>query len=115
MGKPGKEYNLTAAEIKRHIKGSGGVITEVAKSIGCCWETARKLVNKYESTRRAFDVEWQEISDRVEKSIVKKIDEGSESMMKFYATTKMRDRGWAIKQSVEELVDGKIEVNFNDK
>ena len=48
--------NYTKEQVMGAVLSSAGVMEYVAVKLECCWETARKYVNKWEETKEAFNI-----------------------------------------------------------
>ncbi|GAG00401.1 unnamed protein product, partial [marine sediment metagenome] len=52
MGQTNIKYS--EAVVLKAIKGSGAIITTVARKLNCEWHTAKNLCNTWESTKQAM-------------------------------------------------------------
>ena len=98
MGKP-NQYK--AQEFIDAIPGTGGIITTIAKRVGCAWHTAAKYIQEYATVKRAYDDETETIADLAEVGLIKALKAEDGSMIRFYLTTKARHRGYVVKQEME--------------
>jgi len=57
-------------DIMKAVEGSGGVVSEVARNLGCNWHTAKKYINKYEDAKELFAEEENVLIDEA-KMVVK--------------------------------------------
>lgn len=89
------------------IKNSYGVILTIAQRLNCDWATARKYINRWESTRNAFTEEREIILDEAETVIHKAITGGDTQLAvgtaKWILSTLGKKRGYT-EQS--ELIHG---------
>ena len=83
------------------IPGSGGIITTIAKRVGCDWHTAKKYIDEYATVKQAYQDEVEKIGDLAETTLIKSIRDGDVSSAKFYLTTKARGRGYVQKTETE--------------
>jgi len=94
------------------IENCGGIMLTVAANLGCAWATARVYVNKWASTKEAFEVEGEKNLDRAESVVMRNIDlalrlqrETQEPVdsgdAKWLLSRKGKSRGYADKQEVE--------------
>jgi len=104
MGKP-NQYR--AQDFIDAIPGTGGIITTIAKRVGCAWHTAKKYIDTYPTVKRAYDDETESIADLAEVGLIKALKAEDGSMIRFYLTTKARHRGYVVKQEVDVTSDGK--------
>ena len=91
-----------AQEFIDNIPGSGGIITTIAKRVGCSWHTADKYIKQYTTVAQAYADECAKVLDAAESVIVGDIVENKEvQTAKWYLTMKGGDRGYAPKQKLE--------------
>lgn len=84
------------------ISGSGGIITTIAKRVGCSWHTAKKYIDGYATVAQAYADECEKVLDAAESVIVGGIvEEKDRQIAKWYLTMKGGDRGYASKQKLE--------------
>lgn len=99
-------------EILAAVRGSGGNVSEVARRLGCSWHTARSYVDKWESTRTAFDCELEELLDEAEIKLRELILAGDGPAIRFYLSTKGRKRGYVTRSEVSGPDESPIRVCF---
>jgi len=98
------------------IKGSGGITLTVAQRLQCDWMTAQKYINKWETSKTAFEAEGQQILDIAESVLERNIriaynqqrdpQTGEEHLVdtsdaKWILSRKGKERGYADKSEVE--------------
>ena len=84
------------------IPGSGGIITTIAKRVGCSWHTAKKYVAEFATVAQAYVDECEKVLDAAESVIVGDIVENKDTQTaKWYLTMKGGGRGYAPKQKLE--------------
>jgi hypothetical protein len=108
---------MKQSDVLKAIKGSGGVMSTIAKRLDCAWYTARKYVNEWEATRQAYEDEEQMILDLAESKIYESINNGNTQDAKWLLATKGKKRGFTEKQEVEHTGIPEITikvVNAND-
>ena len=86
MGKP----LYTAKQFINAIPGSGGIISTIAKRVGCDWHTAKKYITEYVTVNQAYEDECEEINDMVVSVILKSIKEGNTQDAKWWASRKRK-------------------------
>ena len=96
----GKEL-FTARQFIDAIPGTGGIITSIAKRVGCAWHTAKKYIDEYTTVAQAYADETESIADLAEVGLIKALKAEDGSMIRFYLTTKARHRGYVVKQEME--------------
>ena len=108
---------MKQTDVLKAIKGSGAVMSTIAKRLDCAWYTARKYVNEWEATRQAYEDEEQMILDLAESKIYESINNGNTQDAKWLLATKGKKRGFTEKQEVEHTGIPEITikvVNAND-
>jgi hypothetical protein len=103
VSKNGNGYNgrYTAQQFIDVIPGTGGIITTIAKRVGCKWHTAKKYVTEYATVKAAYDAECESVLDAAESVILGDIMDKEVQTAKWYLTMKGADRGYAPKQRTE--------------
>ena len=115
MSRMGKTY--TVAQFAEAIPGSGGIISTIAKRVGCEWSTARKRIDESAKLLQMVQDERESISDLAESVLVRSIREGDTANAKWWLSRIAKERGFADKQEVElsgKGEDGAIPVRFID-
>jgi len=111
MAKPNQ---FKARDFIDAIKGTGGIISAIANKVPCDWHTAKKYIVGYPTVARAYDDECQKIGDLAESGLYKAIKTEDLSAIKFYLTTKARDRGYVVKHEVEHSGEMQIVMGYVD-
>lgn len=78
------EQRYTAGQFIKAIKGSGGVVSAIADTVGCSWNTARKYIDQYPTVQEAWQNERQRITDRARHNIIRAIGDGDLQMSKWW-------------------------------
>lgn len=89
------------------LEKSAGVITPAAKAVG----VSREAISQWRREDKDFDDKIRAVNDIAldfaETALMKNIQAGDTQAIKFYLSTKGRDRGYVEKQ----VIDGAIVVN----
>ena len=93
--------NYTKEEILEAIKGSNGIVYAVSSKLKCQWHTAQKYIEKYNDTKQAFQNEKEMGLDFTESMLFKRIQEGSDSMIKYHLDNQGKKRGYGQKQEID--------------
>jgi len=94
----------TAQQFIDAIPGTGGVITSIARRVGCDWHTAKKYLTEYPTITRAWDNEREGMLDMAEVALFKAVKDGEQWAVKFFLTTIGKQRGYV--ERVEQQVSG---------
>ena len=90
-----------AEEFIKAIPGTGGIISTIARRVGCEWHTAQKYIREHPTVQLAYDDECEGILDLAEAKLIGAINESDLAAIKFYLMTKGKRRGYTEKQEVE--------------
>lgn len=92
---------MTNETIIEAIKGSGGIISTIAKRLNVSWHTADKYIQQSEETKEALADEREAILDMAEGALYGSIKEGNTQDAKWLLATKGRKRGFNEKVDIE--------------
>ena len=76
--------NYTAKQFIDAIPNTGGVISDIAKKVGCSWHTAKKYIEEYSTVQEAYQAEKNRITDRARNNIIKAIERNDLQMSKWW-------------------------------
>ena len=102
----------TKKQIEEAVKGSGGIISVIARKLGCSWETAKKNIDKFEECLLQIKEERETVTDMAETTIINSIQSGDVQTAKWYLSTIGRDRGYGDKLDVSANVSLPTEIIF---
>ena len=91
-----KRLDFDREDVLRAIEGSGGIMSAVASSLECAWHTAKKYVNKWESTKRAFEAENERTLDKAESLIERNITLGLRMQQESKQPVDSGDAKWLL-------------------
>lgn len=86
----GRQY--TAAVFIKAIKGSGGIVSTIARRVGCDFKTAKSYITDMPTVARAYDNECETVADMAESVLVKSIQEGDTGDAKWYLSRIRREK-----------------------
>lgn len=92
MGSKRTRYNKRT--VLQAIEGSGGIISAVAKRLGCDWATARAYIQRWAETTAAFEAERERILDLAETTLYRAIQEGDVQAAKWVLSRLGKSRGY---------------------
>ena len=101
---------ITAEQAIEATRDSKGLVTYIAKKLGCTRQHVYNLAKKYATVQAAIDEEREGLKDRVESKLIEQIDEGNITAIIFYLKTQGRDRGYS--EHVEATIDIPPDSNF---
>lgn len=76
------------------IKGSLGIVSTIARRLQCESRTAKKLIDKWEETREAFESEKEFVLDLAENGLYDALLKKEQWAVKFILSTKGQSRGY---------------------
>lgn len=110
-----------AGEFIAAIPGTGGIISTIARRVGCDWHTAKKYIDTYPTVNRAYEDEREKVTDLAESVLVqniklayKKQEDTKEpvdsSDVKWYLSRKGKDRGYTERREIAGVEDQPIRI-----
>lgn len=101
----------TDVAILEAIKGSGGIMSTIARKLGVTWHTADSWIRESGELMEALKDEKETILDMAESTLLNKIKEGDEQSAKWYLSKKGKQRGYGDSVAIE----GGIQIVYADK
>lgn len=96
------------------IPGSGGIITTIAKRVGCTWLTAQTWIAEKPTVRQAYEDEKESMLDRAEGVIHAGIEAGDSQDAKWFLSKKGKDRGYGDMKDIHVTGEQLINVTFDE-
>lgn len=89
----------TAQVFLEAIPGTGGIVSAIARKVGCDWNTAKKWIDTAPTVKRAYDAECEAMLDLAESAVLRNIKlaaqgEGDTADAKWYLTKKGKRRNY---------------------
>jgi regulator of replication initiation timing len=81
-----------------YLPGCGGIVTTVAKRVGCDWHTARKWIDNHDTLKAAFTDERERVLDLCETKLINAINSGDIDSAKWMLSRLGRGRGYVERQ-----------------
>jgi len=100
--------DLTAEEVIGAIAGSAGIVSTIARKLGCDWLTARKFIDRHPSVLTAFRAEREKVKDLAETKMIELISDKDAGTVRWYLSTMARDRGYGEHQDI--TLHGEVDV-----
>ncbi len=111
------------------IPGSGGIVSSIARKVGCDWNTAKKWVTEKPTVAVVYDAECETVIDTAEGVVMGNIqaavhiqqkarEEGRPRMVdsadaKWYLTKKGNKRGYVDRHEITGAEGGDIKVDVS--
>lgn len=83
-----------AGQFIEAIKNSAGIVTTIAQRVGCTWHTARRYIDTHPTVAKAYSDECETLTDVAEAKLFGQINKGEMWAVKYYLSTKGKDRGY---------------------
>jgi hypothetical protein len=99
----------TAQQMCEAIQGSGGLVSVVARRLGCGRATVYRYRDRYETVRKALEDERETTLDEVEAELIRAAKEGNITAIIFYLKTIGKHRGYVERVQVEEYLAQELE------
>ena len=96
------------------IPGTGGIVTAIARKVGCAWNTAKRYIETHPTVQRAYQDECESILDLAEAKVISAIKDGDSQMIRYYLSTKGKSRGYSERTQIEALGDVVLRVIYGD-
>lgn len=84
----GKRY--TTKQFEQAIPGSGGIITTIARRVGCSWNTAQRYIQDRPTLAKLYEDEANTIDDLAESVVIKAMQEGDIGSAKWWLERRRR-------------------------
>lgn len=91
----------TLAQVLDAIKGSAGIKATIMRRLGCSRNTVDNYLKRYATAQQAYDDEVESIGDAAESVIIGAIKNKDVDTAKWYATKKLRHRGYGDKSELD--------------
>lgn len=92
------------------IKDSGAIVSTIARRLGCQWITARRYIDKWQETQRAFLDEEETILDMAEGTLFNAIKEKDVQAAKWILSTKGKKRGYSERHEITGADGGDVNI-----
>ncbi len=110
----GKRTTYTAKQFISAIPGTGGIVSAIAKRVGCEWHTADNWIQNTPTVQQAYKDETEAVADMAESVVVKSAQGGNTTDAKWLLERLRKDRfstrkefvvdpGQLVKMSDDEL------------
>lgn len=87
---------FTAAQFIEAIPGTTGIVSTIAKRVGCSWATARIFIDNYPTVKAAFDAERESLLDIAESVLANNIKLSLQQQQSGKVTADSTDAKWVL-------------------
>lgn len=92
--------NYTIEQLETAIKGSGGIMSAIARRLNCDWLTADKKIREA-GLRHLVDAEDESMNDLAEAKLMENIKNNDTTSIIFRLKTKAKHRGYVERQEYQ--------------
>ena len=103
----------TLAQVLDAIKGSAGIKATIMRRLGCSRNTVDNYLKRYATAQQAYDDEVESIGDAAESVIIGAIKNKDVDTAKWYATKKLRHRGYGDKSELDITSGGETLIRID--
>jgi hypothetical protein len=93
----------TLEQVLTAIRGSSGIKTVIAQTLNVSRPTVDKYLLKFAQAQKEYEAEVNRMGDVVESVIITAINRGDLETAKWYASKKLKDRGYVDRQEIAEV------------
>ena len=86
------------------MPGTGGIVSTLARRVGCDWHTAKRYIDEYPTVRQAYNDECESINDMAESALLKSIKDGDVASAKWWLSKKRKQM---FGEALDVTSDGK--------
>ena len=108
----GNKNQFTAKQFINAIPGTGGIVSTIAKKVGCSWDTAKKYITTYSTISQAYTNECESVLDMAESKVISMMNKEDGAMLRYYLSTKGKARGYVERKEVEQ--SGNVTISWDD-
>ena len=91
----------TKKEVLEAINGSLGIISTIAKRLGCESRTAKRLIDKWQETKDALIDEQELVLDLADTGLYDALIKKEQWAIKFILSTKGQSRGYVLTPTIK--------------
>ena len=73
-----------ASDFIKAIPDSSGIISEIARRVGCEWHTAKKWIDNYPTVASEYEDECERVADKAEDVVIRAIEAGDLQTAKWW-------------------------------
>lgn len=92
----GKASTFQASQFIEAIPGTHGIVSTIAKKVGCSWNTAKKFIDEYPTVKAVYEAEQESILDMAESILVNNIKISLSDQQKLKRPVDSADAKWLL-------------------
>ena len=94
------------------IKGSGGIMSNIARKLDVTWHTASNWIKEDPETLRALQDEKETILDMAESTLYKNIKDGNSQDAKWLLSTMGKERGYSDRHEITGADGSELKIKI---
>lgn len=91
-----KAPTFQASQFIAAIPGTSGIVSTIAKKVGCSWNTAKGFIDNYPTVKAAWEAEREALLDLSESVIANNIKLGLKQQQETQAPVDTSDAKWVL-------------------
>lgn len=107
-----QQERYTTAQMIEALHKARGIPARAADMLGCDRHTVLNYCKRYKAVQAAREEAKERLNDWVESRMIKRIEEGSDTMMIWWSRTQMKDRGFTDRQELTGADGGPLTVKI---
>lgn len=96
------------------MPGTGGIISSIAKKVGCTWVTAKTWIEDKPTVAQAYKNECESMLDLAEGVVHAGISAGDSQDAKWFLTKKGKERGYGDTKDVHITGEQILNITFDE-
>ena len=104
----------TKKEVLEAINGSLGIISTIAKRLGCESRTAKRLIDKWQETKDALIDEQELVLDLADTGLYDALIKKEQWAIKFVLSTKGQSRGYVVTPTIKLDNGEPLNIQFTE-
>lgn len=96
------------------IPGTGGIISTIAKRVGCTWLTAKTWIIDKPTVAQAYQDECESMLDLAEGVVHAGIESGDSQDAKWFLTKKGKERGYGDAKDIHVTGEQILNITFDE-
>ena len=104
----------TKKEVLEAINGSLGIISTIAKRLGCESRTAKRLIDKWQETKDALIDEQELVLDLADTGLYDALIKKEQWAIKFILSTKGQSRGYVVTPTIKLDNGEPLNIQFTE-
>ena len=104
----------TKKEVLEAINGSLGIISTIAKRLGCESRTAKRLIDKWQETKDALIDEQELVLDLADTGLYDALIKKEQWAIKFILSTKGQSRGYVLTPTIKLDNGEPLNIQFTE-